>query len=101
MHIQDGIVFAGDAKAMLSVLRAHPLGGHKLRVTFSDGTQYVVNMAPLLDSFAFAPLRDVAIFNQVRVEYGVPVWCDGEIDIAPEWLYENGWLVEQQVQRPD
>ena len=94
MYIHDGVAFAGDTKPILSVLCARPLEGHKLRVQFSDGTQHIVNMAPLLDSAAFAPLRDTAIFNQVCVEYGVPMWCDGEIDIAPEWLQENGQLVE-------
>ena len=97
MHIQDGIAFAGDAKPVFGVLRARPLAGHKLSVVFSDGTQRIVDMAPLLDSLAFSPLRDAAVFNQVYVDYGVPMWCEGEIDISPEWLQENGQLVESRA----
>jgi len=94
MYIKDGVAFAGDIQPVLCVSCVRPLEGYKLKVAFSDGTQHIVNMAPLLDSAVFAPLKDTAIFNQVYVEYGVPMWCDGEIDIAPEWLQENGQLVE-------
>jgi len=93
MYIKDGVAFAGDIRPILRVSCVRPLEGHKLKVAFSDGTQRVVDMAPLLNSFAFAPLKDAAVFNEVYVEYGVPMWCDGEIDIAPEWLQENGQLV--------
>ena len=94
MYIKDGIAYASDAKPILSVLSARPLEGHKLKVKLSNGSQYVVNMTPLLDRPAFVPLRDTATFDQVYVEYGVPMWRDGEIDIAPEWLLENGQPVE-------
>jgi len=94
MHIKDGIAYAGDPMPILSVLSVRPLEGHKLKVKLSNGSLCVVDMASLLDRPAFAPLRDTATFHQVYVEYGVPMWCDGEIDIAPEWLEENGQPVE-------
>ena len=37
----------------------------------------------------FAPLADINIFKGVYIDYGVPVWNDGDIDIAPETLYEQ------------
>jgi len=94
MYIKDGIAYAGDSTPTLSVLSARPLEDHKLRVKFSDGTQRIVDMAPLLESHAFIPLRDKAIFDQVYVEFGVPLWCEGEIDIAPEWLQAHGQPTE-------
>lgn len=30
------------------------------------------------------------VFNSVYIDYGVPVWNDGDIDIAPEYLYKHG-----------
>jgi hypothetical protein len=39
---------------------------------------------------AFAPLKDEETFKNVYIDYGVTVWNDGEIDIAPELLYEKG-----------
>ena len=94
MYIKDGIAYAGNTKPLLNVLSARPLDGHKLRIKFSDGVLSVVDMTPLLDSPAFAPLKDKAVFDQVYVEYGVPMWCEGELDIAPEWLRENGTPAE-------
>ncbi len=46
----------------------------------------------LLDMPAFSPLRDKKTFEEVYIDYGVAVWNDGEIDIAPEYLYEHGEL---------
>jgi len=93
----DGIAYADDPRPILHVLSARPLEDHKLKVKFSDGTQRVVDMAPLLDRPAFTPLRDKTIFDQAYVEFGVPMWCEGEIDIAPEWLREHGHPVEQRA----
>ena len=44
---------------------------------------------PYLGS-AFAPLKDEEVYQSVYVERGIPMWCDGMIDIAPERLYEVG-----------
>jgi len=30
----------------------------------------------------------------VYLDYGVPVWADGDIDLAPEYLYEHSTLIE-------
>ncbi len=35
----------------------------------------------------FAALRDLAVFNMLRVSYGAVTWL-GEIDLAPEPMYE-------------
>ena len=38
----------------------------------------------------FYLLKMKNIFNNVKLFYGFPTWNDGEIDIAPETLYEGG-----------
>jgi hypothetical protein len=48
------------------------------------------DFTPLLETEAFGPLKDEASFRGVYVDYGVTVWNNGDIDIAPEYLYENG-----------
>ena len=30
------------------------------------------------------------LFNAVSLDHGIPVWQNGDIDISPEYLYENG-----------
>lgn len=44
---------------------------------------------PLLSQPAFAPLEDEAAFSGVYIDYGVTVWNDGDIDIAPQYLYDH------------
>ena len=76
--------------ADIKVCGVRPLPDHRLWVRFNDGAAKVFDFKPLLDTPAFAPLRDPALFSQVYIDYGIPVWNDGEIDIAPEKLYADG-----------
>ncbi|MEE3334242.1 MAG: hypothetical protein VZR54_08240 [Ruminococcus sp.] len=48
----------------------------------------------MLNFPAFVPLKDVELFNGVYIDYGVTVWQNGDIDIAPERLYNDGVLVD-------
>ena len=46
---------------------------------------------------AFVPLKNPEMFRGVYIDYGVPVWDDGEIDVAPEYLYRNATAAQEQV----
>ena len=37
----------------------------------------------------FGLVADEEIFRQVYIDFGVTVWNNGEIDIAPKYLYDN------------
>lgn len=90
MYTKDGIAYAGEQKPPLKVSGVRPLEDYKLWVRFNNGEAKVFDFAPQLDSPAFAPLKDKAVFNSVYIDYGMTVWNDGDIDIAPEYLYKNG-----------
>ncbi len=90
MYIIDGIAYAGEQVKPITVCGVRPLAEHRLWVRFSTGEAKVFDFTPLLDTVAFAPLKDMAVFNAVYIDYGVPVWHDEDIDIAPEYLYEHG-----------
>ncbi|MDR0883410.1 MAG: DUF2442 domain-containing protein [Oscillospiraceae bacterium] len=77
----------------LSVKAINPLDDFRLWVMFSDGIEKIFSMKPYLHQQAFQPLKDVAIFNRVQLDHGIPVWLDGEIDIAPARLYVDGEIV--------
>lgn len=53
-----------------------------------------MDFKPLLDEPAFVALRDEKKFREVYIDYGVTVWLDDEIDIAPKALYEQGVATE-------
>ncbi|NCC07760.1 MAG: DUF2442 domain-containing protein [Clostridia bacterium] len=90
MYIVDGIAYAGKAPEMLRVCGVRPIDDFKLWVRFNNGEAKVFDFKPLLGTPAFAPLADIAVFKNVYIDYGVPVWNNGDIDIAPETLYEKG-----------
>jgi hypothetical protein len=91
MHIIDGIAYAGKPKQPVKVEAACPLDGWKLRLRFSTGDVKMFDFAQLLDFPCFRPLQDEKIFRSVSLDHGVPVWLDGEIDIAPEKLWQDGF----------
>ncbi len=89
MYIVDGIAYAGEKEKPLKVSGVRPLADYKLWVRFSNGEARIADLKPLLNTPAFAPLTDVGKFREVYIDYGIPVWMDGDIDIGPEYLYEN------------
>jgi hypothetical protein len=72
---------------MIKVAKIKPLGGHRVRATFSDGmageydfSAIVAEGGPMVE-----PLRDPAYFARVVLEDGAPTWPNG-FDAAPGWL---------------
>ena len=90
MQIINGIAYSDDYDNSITVISACALEGYTLLLSFSTGETKTFDFTPLLSTGGFRPLRDENIFRSVYVEYGIPVWNNGEIDIAPEYLYQNG-----------
>ena len=90
MYEQDGIVYADDPTPLLTVKYVRPLDDYKLFVRFSTGEEKEVDISSLLDEPVFQCLRNPNLYKDVYVDYGTVVWCDGTIDIAPEYLYSTG-----------
>ena len=93
MYIENGIAYAGEKRPLLKVNGVRAMENHCLWVRFNTGEAKIYDMKPLLSQPAFLPLRDNAVFQSVFIDYGIPVWNDGEIDIAPEELYAKGTVV--------
>ena len=62
---------------------------YTLRVRFDDGTEQVINFRLMLVGGLYGPLRDLAVFNQVRIDPEVHtlVWPNGA-PFAPEFLHD-------------
>lgn len=89
MYVQNGIAYAGERQQPIKVSGVRPLDGHKLWIRFMNGEARIFDFNSLLDSPVFSPLKDQHVFNDVYIDYGVTVWDNGNIDIAPEYLYEK------------
>jgi hypothetical protein len=70
------------------MIAATPRPAHVVRVMFADGEVRDVDITPLLDTEAFAPLRDQELFAQVAVdeEIGTIAWPGG-VDLDPSVIY--------------
>ena len=63
---------------------------YTLRVRFDDGTDQVIDFQSVLAGELFGPLRDLAVFNQVRIDPEVHtlVWPNGA-DFDPAALHDR------------
>ena len=83
------IAESASGSAVLHITEVHALSSFRLRAKFSTGETRVLDFTPLLDTEAFRPLCDPALFGQV----GVPVWQNGAIDLSPAYIYTQGSAV--------
>lgn len=89
MYVVDGIAYADNQTPEPLVCGVRPLDDFTLWLRFSSGEARRFDLKPLLQSPAFAPLADPQRFKEVYIDYGVLVWMDGAIDIAPDYLYAH------------
>lgn len=92
MRIEDGIVYADDPMPILRVKSIKLLEDYRAQIEFNNNDVRIFDFSSLIQRPLYQPLKDKKIFNSVSLEYGVPVWNDGEIDISPEYLYDNGTM---------
>jgi len=65
------------------------VGPYTLAVTFGDRSRQVIDLQPVLRGELFGPLRDLEVFNQVRLdsEVGTLTWPNGA-DFDPATLHD-------------
>jgi hypothetical protein len=75
----------GIAPEIVAVI---PRPEHTVRIVFADGEVRDVDITPLLDTPAFSPLREQAVFEQVAVDEqtGTITW-PGDVDLDPDVIY--------------
>lgn len=75
-------------------------GPYTLRVRFDDATEQIINFEPVLRGEIFGPLRDLQIFNQVRIDPEVHtlVWPNGA-DFDPATLHDWPQIVDELTRR--
>ena len=74
----------------IEIINAKCLDGLKMLVSFNNGEHRLFDFATIVDSYpVFAPLKDKAILRQFHISDTLE-WCNGSIDIAPEYIFEHG-----------
>ena len=68
------------------------VGDDTLLVTFSNGENRLFDIKPLLSRKCYTRLNDKTFFAKVSIQYGCVTWPDN-IDIDPDWLYEDSITV--------
>jgi len=97
MYIKDGIAYSGNLQAPIKLKSVRALDNYRLWIRFTNDEEKIFDFAPLLNSPAFLPLKDKALFDKVYVDFGCPVWNNGEIDISPERIYKEGITYNKEI----
>ncbi len=65
-------------------------GDYRIEIIFANGKSGIVDF----DGYSskgeiFQNFQDIEFFKKFTIEYGTLCWDNGDIDIAPETLYEK------------
>ena len=76
------------------------VGPYKLQITFDDRTEQTIDFEPALGGELYRPLRNLQIFNQVRLDPEVHtlVWPNGA-DFDPATLHDWPQLEKALIER--
>ena len=89
MIYKNGICYADNQRPILKIIEAESLGDYQLSVRFNDGSRRRFDGRQLLAGEVFAPLADEKVFNDFKLDYETLTWINGEVDVAPEFVYEH------------
>ncbi len=95
MYIINGIAYAGEPTETIKVKSVKIVSDLCLLITFSTGEKRIFDATTLLQYPVYQPLTNEELFKQAYIEGGTVVWNDGEIDIAPETLYNNSFKYDE------
>ena len=90
MYIKDGICYAGELEPGITITDAKPLDGGIVLVTFSTSEKRLFYTTEI-EGEVFKPLLDPKIFRNPVIAYGTITWDNGNIDIAPETVYNMSY----------
>ena len=94
MIVRDGMCYAENQEPVLKITGFENCGNHKMRVVFNDGAARIFDGRSLLQGEAFAPLSDAMVFADCKLDYETLTWLDDELDVAPEFVYENSFACD-------
>lgn len=97
MFVKDGIAYANTVQSEIKIEKVKVIAELSLLVTFLSGEERIFDMLYLMKYPVYEKLKDYQFFQTVRVENGILVWGQGEIDIAPEEVYRQSYEYEKVI----
>ncbi len=76
-----------------AVKSVKPLAGYRLLLKFENEEERFFDVSPYLEMGQFAELKDVSLFNSVRVSFDSIEWAN-HLDLDPELLYKKSKKVQ-------
>ena len=74
----------------LEIIDAQYIDGYKLLLFFNNGQKRSFDFSYVIERYpVFHSLKDLSLFKNFSITDTLE-WNNGAIDIAPEYLYENG-----------
>ena len=96
MFFLNGFVYGGTPEESIRVDSVKALHDKILLIVFNNGEERLFD-ATILRGPVFEPLSDETVFAKCSVDHGVVTWKDGEIDCAPEFMYENSYEYPKEM----
>jgi hypothetical protein len=72
-----------------------PLEDYKLSLIFDNNEKKIFDVKPYLEDHYYAPLKNLVVFQSVRINPITIEWLNG-IDMCPDELYYNSVLCEDR-----
>lgn len=79
---------------MRLLTRVIPINDYKLICLFDNGIEKVADVSQYLQSEAFRPLQNPALFKKVQNKEYYVEWLDGEVDLSADILWHIGELIQ-------
>lgn len=79
---------------MREIIEVEALEEYQLKITFDNGEIKIKDMKPYLDKGIFKKLKDINVFNNVKIKYGTVSW-ENNIDMCADSLYETSKTIEK------
>ena len=89
MLVRNGKCYPDHPQEMLKIIKAESCGDYLLRVVFNTAETRIFDGRKLLRGEVFAPLKDHSLFLDFSLDFETLTWLNGELDVAPEFVYEN------------
>lgn len=98
MYVLGDIAYASNNGESLKIENMKILDKLCMLVTFSNGEKRIFDASKLLQYPIYKQLEDYEVFKSARLQNGIIVWNNGEIDISPETVYINSFEYEEKIE---